>query len=89
MKILNLKPAFERGGGTKTLAVFDIELTDEIRVYGCKLVENSGRRLTYAPSANGGRRTATFAPALAERITAAAVHAYEGQTTANGSIRAN
>jgi hypothetical protein len=88
MKILTFEPAASRGGGTETLAVFDLELTDEVRIYGLRLVEHRGRRLTYAPNGNGGRRLATFAPALAERITAIAIHQLEGHTTANEDTQA-
>jgi hypothetical protein len=83
MQILSIEPVADRGGTTTTLALFDLELTDEVRIYGLRLVENRGRRLTYSPNANGGRRAATFAPALAARITALAIEKFEGHTTAN------
>lgn len=85
MRIIDLQPVADHGAGTRTLAVFDLELTDEVKLYGMRLLDRGGRRLTYAASANGGRRTATFAPALAERITAAANSELERQVTANAS----
>jgi hypothetical protein len=67
--------------GTKLLAKFDVELTDEIRLYNMKLIENhAGRRLTYA-SSSGGQRNATFSIELNEKITHAAVAAFEGRET--------
>ena len=76
MQILDLRPA-PPGAGRKTLATFDIQLTDDCRMYGLRLIQQSdGRRLTYAPSA-GGNRVATFTPSLAETITRAAGAALE------------
>ena len=46
-----------------------------------------GKRLIYAANANGGRRTATFSPALAQAITAAATQQLQGQVTADEQRR--
>lgn len=87
MYITHIEPAAYPGGGnTKTVAFFDCELSSEVKIYGLKLVETpDGRRLVYAPSGNGGRRLATFAPALSARITELASAALEGRATANGT----
>jgi len=84
LQILEIRPAPPGDGRYRTLAHFDAELTDSIRIYGMRLLEaDNGRRLTYAPS-SGGRRFATFAPALIAEITAAANAAYDkGHATAN------
>lgn len=87
MQILNMRPALSGDGRYRTLAHFDAELDNRIRIYGMRLLEaDDGRRLTYAPS-SGGRRFATFDPALAAEITAAALEVYKGHVTANDRHR--
>jgi hypothetical protein len=84
MRVLSLIPAADPGGGSmKLLAVFDLQLTDTVRLYGLRLLETpDGRRIVYAAQA-GSRRTATFDPQLAERITKMTSIIYDGATTAN------
>ena len=87
MKVINRGPATgrqERGGRATTLAFFDLELSDDVKLYGLRLVEFNGRKLTYIPSANGGRRCASFSPTFIDRVTAAAVSIFEGHKTADG-----
>ncbi|MET4278715.1 MULTISPECIES: hypothetical protein [unclassified Bradyrhizobium] len=90
MKITFITPSpFDGGGGMREIARFDLQLSDEVRLYGLRLMQTrEGRRLTYAPS-SGGRRFATFAPALVDTITAAAISAFNdmGHVTANGSAQ--
>lgn len=85
MKILDLKPVADRGGGSmRLLALFDLELDDRLRLFGLRLMEAmGGKRIVYAPNANGGRRMATFSSSLAEQITAAAILEFERQDTAD------
>lgn len=87
MQILDIKPVANPGGGSvKIVAVFDLQLTDDIRMHGLRLMEApGGRRLIYAPNGNGGRRLATFSPAMAAAITDAATAKIRGQDTANGT----
>lgn len=89
MKILSIKPAANPGGGTvKLVASFDLQLTDDVAFYGMRLCRTpDGRHVTYAPTALGGRRSATFARSLAESITAAALQSYSELDTANDRIR--
>lgn len=69
MRILNLSPVANDGGGMRTLAFFDLELTPDVRLYGLRLLEApGGNRVVYAAQA-GSRRTATFSRSLAEAIT--------------------
>lgn len=85
MKILNLEPAADRGSGMRTLAYFDLELSEEVRLYGLRLLEApDGNRVTYAAQ-SGSRRTATFARSLAEKITELASIELKA-VTANGKI---
>ncbi|WP_421579484.1 hypothetical protein [Shinella sp. M31] len=89
MKILDLKPASGNGGGAvKLMATFDLELSQDVRLFGLRLMEAAdSRRLIYAANANGGRRTATFSPALAQAITLAATQHLKGHETANEQHR--
>ncbi|RFB95304.1 hypothetical protein B5K11_10195 [Rhizobium leguminosarum bv. trifolii] len=76
MKILYAHPIGETGQ-RDCVAFVDVELNDDVRLYGLRLVRQpDGRHLLYAPQA-GHRRTATFSKSLAEQLTALAVEAYE------------
>jgi len=55
----------------KHLARFDVQLTDDIRMYNVKLIEGPRGRRVHAAHAFGCN-TATFAPALAEKLVRAA-----------------
>ncbi|WP_246200400.1 hypothetical protein [Shinella kummerowiae] len=89
MKILDLKPASGDGGGAvKLVANFDLELSPDVRLLGLRLIEApDGRRLIYAANANGGRRTATFSPTMAQAITAVATEYLTRHGTANEQHR--
>ena len=86
MKVHDLIPAAKSGGGAlRLLATFDLELSGQIRLYGLRLLEApGGKRIVYAAQ-SGSRRTATFDPLLAERITILASTTYDEATTAHGS----
>ncbi|OWK18282.1 hypothetical protein AJ88_03560 [Mesorhizobium amorphae CCBAU 01583] len=74
MKILDIRPA--PPGVGRTIAHFDVQLTDDLRLYGLRLIQTEdGRYLSYAPNAHGVR-VATFAPTLADTISRAASVAY-------------
>ncbi|WP_164830845.1 hypothetical protein [Sinorhizobium meliloti] len=65
-------------GGARTLARFTVQLGD-VRLYGLLLREfPDGTRRTIAPNV-GGQHCASFQPAIAEKITAAATSALGGQ----------
>ncbi|MDX0555560.1 hypothetical protein GOL37_27440 [Sinorhizobium medicae] len=91
MRILDIKPAANPGGGqVRLIANFDLELDDNVRMYDLKLMETfDGRRLVYSPNGNGGRRLATFSPAIATAITEAATAKLRGHVTANGTTSQN
>ncbi|MBB6304030.1 hypothetical protein [Rhizobium leucaenae] len=86
MKILDLYPVAAQGnGGLRTIAEFDLELSETVRLFGLRLLETpDGRRIVYAAQA-GSRRTATFDPRLAAQITTMASTIYGEATTANGT----
>jgi hypothetical protein len=85
MEVLNIEPVANSGdGGMRVIAFFDLQLSDDVRMYGLRLLEApDGNRITYAPQ-SGSRRSATFARPLAERITAAASISLEA-VTAHGT----
>lgn len=91
MKILNMRPAANPGGGAMRLvAEFDLQLTDSVAFYGMRLLRApNGSHVTYAPTALGGRRSATFARPLAEAITQAALTSYSEQDIAHGTNSKN
>jgi hypothetical protein len=71
MRILSIRPA-PPGDGGRTLARFDLQLVDGVRLYNLKLAEKpDGRRRVFAPSAFGSA-AATFQTDIAEKIVRAA-----------------
>ena len=75
MKILEIRP--ETGAG-HTLARFNAQITDDIRMFNLKLVATpDGRRVVYAPNAFG-EKTATFGRHLAADLARAASAALIG-----------
>lgn len=85
MKILELKPVADRGGGRMDhVATCDAQVTDEIAFYGMRLLRDpAGGCVSYAATAQGGRHAATFARPLAVSITAAALKTYLELDTAH------
>ncbi|WP_287322429.1 hypothetical protein [Mesorhizobium sp.] len=79
MKILEIRPT----AGSKTLAYFDIELGEHLRIYNLMLRRGlDGKLRTLAPNACG-KHSATFHPILAEQISQAAAAAFNGGRAAN------
>jgi hypothetical protein len=71
MLIFNIRRA-PPGAGANILASFDAEISPELRLYGLSLRQYpDGSHRISVPNAHG-RRVATFAPVLAERLTQAA-----------------
>lgn len=87
MKIIDIKPVANVGGGKiEHIATFDLQITDDIRICGMRLLRaRDGRLLTYAPTALGGRRSVTFSPETTTEITKAATRYYSELVTANGA----
>ena len=72
MKILSIRPLEGPGAGVRTLARFDLQLVDGVRLYNLKLAEKpDGRRRVFAPSVFGSA-AATFTTDIAEQIVRAA-----------------
>lgn len=70
-RIISIRPA-PAGAGGRTIAFFDAQVADDVRLFNLRLVSMpDGRHLTYPPNALG-ERAATFSPALATEITRAA-----------------
>lgn len=87
MRILALTPVADPGGGKMRLvATFDLQITEDIRLCGMRLLRApDGQLLTYAPMAVGGRRSVTFSPEMTTEIRQAAVRYYEEHVTADGA----
>jgi hypothetical protein len=75
------------GDGTRVLARFSIQISDDLRLCGLRLVDTPKGRRTFFPGVSGGGRSVTASPSLSRQITAAASAIYEGHETAN-DIRA-
>ena len=83
MRILNMRPT-PPGAAKRKLADFDVEIDENLRMYGLLVFETpDGRRRTVEPKSWDGHRVATFTPLLDELMTRAASHAIGGQQ-ANG-----
>ncbi|APO70252.1 hypothetical protein IE4872_PC00224 (plasmid) [Rhizobium gallicum] len=90
MQVLDLKPVAHRSGGRMLhVANFDMQLSDNVAIYGMRLLRApNGDHVSYAPTALGGRRSVTFGGPLAEAITAAALRTFMELDTANGATSA-
>lgn len=76
MKILYCHPLAD-AKARDAVAFVDIEISEDLRLYGLRLVRQpDGAHRLYAPQA-GQRRVATFSTPLAEHLTALALAAYE------------
>jgi hypothetical protein len=91
MKVLSIQPAARLGGGRMLhVANFDLQLADDVAIYGMRLLRApDGSHASYAPTALGGRRSVTFARQLAEAITAAALKSLKELDTAHGATPKN
>lgn len=78
MQIHDMRHGHDDGRGAMRLrAVFDIQLTDEVRLYGLQLMQApDGSFRTWAPSLRGVR-SATFSHSLVRHITELAVDELE------------
>jgi len=77
VRILSIRPA-PPSAGTQTLAYFDAQVTEDLRLYGFALREfPDGNRRTIAPPNAAGRHAASFTPHLGSQLTAAASAALE------------
>ena len=84
MRILSLRPV--PPGTGSALAHFDVELNDDIRLFGLRLSKReSGGHSVYAPNSMG-RRAATFSYDLVAQIAAAALAALKEQTPHDRTI---
>jgi len=76
MRILYCHPLKENAA-RDCVAFVDVELNEDVRMYGLRLVRQpDGAHLIYSPQC-GTRRAATFSAPMAKRLTALAVEAYE------------
>lgn len=78
MQILSITPTPDDGRpGVREVAKFDLQVTPEVRLLGCKLMQApDGKRFSYGPAARGNR-AATFTHDYAVRVTKEAEKAYD------------
>ncbi|UPK40104.1 hypothetical protein IVB18_24470 [Bradyrhizobium sp. 186] len=74
MLVLNMKPA--PPGVGRTVAHFDLQLTDDCRIFGFKLVTGSGGQYVVHAANIHGVKAATFTRELHQQITRAAAQAW-------------
>jgi len=79
VKILNLRPVADSGGGRfRDVAVFDAEVVDGLRLNGLRLsVTNDGKRFVFGPSSHGVK-FAQFDGAYARQVADAAWEVKKG-----------
>jgi hypothetical protein len=77
MKIIDIWPMRE---GSSTLARFDLELTEQVRIFGLHLKRSDDGRMRVFGPKSGGRHAASFHPTISEEITSAAIAALEGKS---------
>jgi len=77
MRILDIRPdGYRTANGSKTLALFDLEVTGGIRIYNIAYRElPNGEKRVIAPNAHG-KRAATFDLPTARELTRMAAIAY-------------
>ncbi|MDR9782292.1 hypothetical protein [Rhizobium redzepovicii] len=76
MKILYTHPTRETGQ-RDCVAFVDVQLNDDVRLYGLRLVRQpDGNHMIYAPQC-GQRRAATFSTPMAKQLTELAMEALE------------
>lgn len=77
MRIVYMNPVSDDRGRNVCVATIDIELNEDVRLYGLRLLRmEDGEFRVYAPQA-GKRRTATFSHEMVRRITELAVERWE------------
>jgi hypothetical protein len=77
MRVIDIWPTCE---GSSSVAIFDLELTPQIRIFGLILKRNTdGDMRVFAPK-SGGRHAASFHPEISEEITTAAIAALRGKS---------
>ena len=85
MRILSIRPA--PPGSGSTLARFDLEMTEDLRIFNLRLTaRSSGGHSVFAPNAMGAR-VATFSNRLVDQIASAALAALT-ELSPNDSIKA-
>jgi hypothetical protein len=74
LDILNMRPA--PPGASRTVAHFDLQLTDDCRLFGFKLVLGAGGQYVVHAANIHGIKAVTFSRELHQQITRAAAQAW-------------
>lgn len=77
MRIIDIWPARD---GSSSLAKFDLELTEQVRIFGLHLKRNERGALRIFAPKSGGQHAASFCPEISEEITLAAIAALKGKS---------
>lgn len=77
MYLLSIRPA-PKGVGESTLALFDVELSSECRIFNLALRKNSTGQYRIVSPNSQGRHVVTFSTNISAQLTAAAVAALNG-----------
>ena len=77
MKIIDIWPMRE---GSNTIARFDLELTEQVRIFGLHLKRSDDGRMRIFGPKSGDKHAASFNPTISEEITSAAIAALEGKS---------
>ena len=71
------------GEGARVLARFSVQVNEDLRLCGLRLVDTPKGRRTFFPSVSGGGRSVTASTSLSRQITAVASTFFEGHEIAN------
>jgi hypothetical protein len=74
LHVFNMRPA--PPGVGRTIAHFDLQLTDDVRLFGFKLVTGSGGQFVVHAANIHGAKAATFTRELHQQIVRAAAQAW-------------
>jgi hypothetical protein len=76
MKIIDIWPIRD---GSASLARFDLQLNEQVRLFGLHLRRNGDGQLRIFAPKSGGQHAASFRPEISEEITKAAFAAFEAK----------
>lgn len=76
---MNITSFWPAPSGGPTLAYFDVQISDGLRLCGMRLLQQDDGQYRVSAPKVGTRRAATFTPAVASKITRAALAHMNGQ----------
>lgn len=76
---MNITSFWPAPSGGPTIAYFDVQISDGLRLCGLQLIQHPDGQYRIRAAKVGTRRAATFTPAVASKITRAALAHMNGQ----------